>query len=61
MKLADLYVPSSPKYLALADAVERGVAGGLLAPGEALPTQPGRWASLWAPSPGPTPKPPAAA
>ena len=39
MKLADLYVPSSPKYLALADAVERGVAGGLLAPGEALPTQ----------------------
>lgn len=39
MKLADLYVPASPKYLALADAVERGVAEGALAPGEALPTQ----------------------
>lgn len=39
MKLVDLYLPASPKYLALADAVERGVAEGVLAPGEALPTQ----------------------
>lgn len=39
MKLVDLYLPSSPKYLAVADAVERGIEGGLLVPGEALPTQ----------------------
>ncbi|MCH5277997.1 MAG: PLP-dependent aminotransferase family protein [Desulfovibrionaceae bacterium] len=39
MKLLDLYLPSSPKYLAVADAVERGIASGLLGPGEALPTQ----------------------
>lgn len=39
MKLVDLYLPSSPKYLAVADAVERGIGEGLLVPGEALPTQ----------------------
>lgn len=39
MKLVDLYLPASPKYRSLADAVEQAVAEGVLAPGEALPTQ----------------------